>query len=75
MEQLLELLEDMHPDIDFSLETALVDDGILESFDLITIIAEISDLFGVVIHGQEINAENFNSLEAIWELVERKMGR
>lgn len=71
MEQLLELLKGVRPDVDFENETALVDDGILDSFDVVSIISEIDDTFGVQIRINELDPENFNSKEAIWNLIQR----
>jgi acyl carrier protein len=71
MEELMELLEALKPEIDFTEEKALIDDGLLESFDMITLIAEIEDQFGVEIPAEEIVPENFNSAEEIWSLIKR----
>ena len=49
----------------------MIDDGILDSFDIVTIIAEISDAFDVKIGAEQIVPENFNSAEALWNLVRR----
>ena len=46
MEKLLELLKNVRPDVDFENETALIDDGLLDSFDVVSIISEIDDVFG-----------------------------
>ena len=70
MEKLLELLKGIRPDVDFTNETALIDDGILDSFDVVSIISEIDDVFGVQIRITELDPENFNSAEAIWALVQ-----
>lgn len=70
MEQLLELLKGVRPDVDFENETALIDDGILDSFDVVSIISEIDEVFGVQIRINELDPENFNSAEAIWNLVQ-----
>lgn len=70
MEQLLELLKGIRPDVDFANETALIDDGILDSFDVVSIISEIDNVFGVQIRITELDPENFNSAEAIWQLVQ-----
>jgi acyl carrier protein len=70
MEQLLELLKGIRADVDFENETALIDDGILDSFDVVSIISEIDDIFGVQIRINELDPENFNSIEAIWNLVQ-----
>lgn len=71
MNELLEILTDLHPEVDFETETALVDDGILDSFDIITVISEIADTFDVVVPAKEIIPENFNSAESLWAMIER----
>lgn len=75
MEDLMELLKDIRPDIDFENETALIDDGILDSFDVVSIISEIDDKFGVQIRITELDPENFNSAEAIWKLIQELKAR
>ena len=71
MEKLLEILKEIRPDVDFENETELIDDGILDSFDVVSIISEIDDSFGVQIRINELDPENFNSAEAIWNLIEK----
>ena len=71
MEKLLELLKGIRPDIDFENETSLIDDGYLDSFDVVSIISEIDDVFGVQIRINELDPENFNSVEAIWNLIQK----
>ncbi len=71
MEKLLELLKGIRADVDFENETALIDDGILDSFDVVSIISEIDDVFGVQIRINELDPENFNSIEAIWSLIQK----
>lgn len=70
MKKLLDILKDIRPDVDFENETALIDDGILDSFDVVSIISEIDDQFGVQIRITELDPENFNSAEAIWNLIQ-----
>jgi len=70
MEQLLEILKGIRPDVDFENETALIDDGILDSFDVVSIISELDDAFGVQVRITELDPENFNSAESIWKLVQ-----
>lgn len=70
MEQLLAILKGIRPDVDFENETALIDDGILDSFDVVSIISELDDQFDVQIRINELDPENFNSAEAIWKLVQ-----
>ena len=71
MDEILEILKDLHPDVDFESCDTLIDDGILDSFDIVTIIVEISDAFDVKIGAEQIVPENFNSAEALWNLVRR----
>ena len=70
MEKLLEILKAIRPDVDFENETALIDDGILDSFDVVSIISELDDEFDVQIRITELDPENFNSAESIWKLVQ-----
>lgn len=71
MEDLLEILSDLHPDVDFEKEEHLIDDKILDSFDIISIISEIADQFDVVVSAEHIIPENFNSAKALWALIEK----
>lgn len=71
MNELIEILENLHPEVDFETCTTLIDDKILDSFDIITIISEINEEFDVVIPAEEIVPENFNSAQALYELVTR----
>ena len=70
MEKLLGILKGIRPDVDFANETALIDDGILDSFDVVSIISEIDEVFDVQIRINELDPENFNSADAIWNLVQ-----
>jgi acyl carrier protein len=71
MEQLIEIMQNLHPDIDVETYEGLVDDGILDSLDIVTLITDINDAFDVSIPAEEILPENFNSAKALWELIER----
>ena len=71
MTELLEILENLHPEVDFDTCTTLIDDKILDSFDIITIISEINEEFNVVIPAEEIVPENFNSAQALYALVKK----
>ena len=70
MNDFIAMLKKIKPNVDFENEDALVDDGILESLDIITIIAEIADKYDDIIPSDEITSDNFNSAEALYELVE-----
>lgn len=71
METLLEILSDLHPDVDFETEDRLIDDKILDSFDIISIISEVADQFDVTISAEHIVPENFNSAEALYDLIQK----
>ncbi|MDD6200923.1 MAG: acyl carrier protein [Firmicutes bacterium] len=73
MEKLLEILNELHPEVDFETEERLIDDKILDSFDIVTIVAEIDAEYDVAIPAEELIPENFNSAKALWALVERLM--
>ncbi len=73
MPNLLDVLKGVKPNVDFENETMLYDDGIIDSLDVISIIAELNDAYGVVVPPDEIIPENFNSMAAIQALVEELM--
>ncbi|HAL74650.1 MAG TPA: acyl carrier protein [Clostridiales bacterium] len=73
MDALLKILEGLHPEVDFTNHTRLIDDKILDSFDIITLITEISEEYDVRIPVDQIVPENFNSAAALYALVERLM--
>lgn len=71
MEELLKILSDLHPDVDFETEEHLIDDMILDSFDIVSLITEINDEFDVTITAKDIVPENFNSAKALYELIQK----
>ncbi len=71
METLLQILEGIRPDVDFKAETALMDDGILDSFDVVTIISELDDEYDIRIKVNELKPENFNSIEGMMAMIKR----
>ena len=71
MDELLELLEDIKPTVDFRTCTGLIDDGYLDSFYILSIVSELNDAFGIEISPVDIIPENFNSAQALWDMVER----
>ena len=70
MEELMEILSDIRPDVDFENCTTLIDDKILDSFDIISIITELNSQMDVAVPADQIIPENFNSAQALWKLVE-----
>lgn len=73
MDELYQALEDCCPEIDFREETHLIDDGLLESLDIVMIVGELNDRFDISISADDLLPENFNSAEAIWNLVQKLM--
>ncbi len=71
MEALMEILENLHPEIDFNTCETLIDDGLIDSFDIVTIISEINEEYDVVIPAEEIIPDNFNSAKALYSLIQR----
>ena len=69
MNDLISILTDLHPDVDFTTETGLIENGILNSLDIVSLITEINDKFDVMIPAEEIMPENFDSAEALWALI------
>lgn len=71
MEALLNILTEIHPDVDFDTCNTLIDDHILDSFDIVTLVAEIDEEFDVQIPAEELIPENFNSAKALYALIQK----
>ena len=71
MNELLTILRELHPDIDFETATGLVEDSVLTSLDIVTIVTEVADILDVNIPAEEILPENFDSAAALWQLIQR----
>ncbi len=71
MKALMEILQDLHPDVDFDSCDTLIDDKILDSFDIVSLVTDISEEYDITIPVEEIVPTNFNSAKALWALVER----
>ena len=70
-EQVLEILKGIRSDIDFENSTKLIDDGMLESLDIVSIVGEFNDEFDIEISVEDLLPENFNSVDAMVELITR----
>ena len=71
MEELLKILKDIRPDVDFEHETKLIDDEILDSFDIISIVGELNVHYDIEINVEDLEPDNFNTVQAIMELIEK----
>ena len=69
MEELIRILEEIQPDADFRNCKTLIDDGILSSFDVLSIVSELEDAYDIRIKPVTIVPKNFNSAEALYEMV------
>ena len=70
--QIIEILSEICPGIDFETETALIDDGLIDSLDIVAVVTDLMDTFDVQLGVDDLTPENFNSVEAIEELIESK---
>ena len=70
-EQLMEILQELRPDVDFEAEHALIDDEILDSFDIVSLVSELNDNFDIAINVDDLLPENFNSADAMLELIQK----
>ena len=71
MEELLEVLKKVKPGVDFENNHNLIDEEILDSFDIVSIVAAINEEFDIQITAKDIIPENFNSVESMYELIQR----
>lgn len=71
-EKLLAMLKEIRPDVSFEEEKSLIDNDVLDSFDIISIIQAMDDTFGVAIDVDDLEPANFNSYEAMLELIKKR---
>lgn len=71
MEKLLEILKGLKPAVDFEKEKKLIDDGVLDSFDLVALVGEINEEFEVEVEFEDMEPENFNSVENMYAMIKR----
>lgn len=71
MEKLLAILNELRPDVDFENETSLIDGGILDSFDIVSLVGELNDNYDVEINVNDLVPENFNSAENMLTLIKK----
>ena len=70
-DRLMEILFELRPDVDFEGEEKLITDGILDSFDIVSLVGELNDEFDINIHVEDLLPENFNSVSGMLELIEK----
>ncbi len=69
MENLIEILENIQPDIDYDTCTDLIDGHRFDSLSIISLISELEDEFDITIPAVDIIPANFNSAQAIWKMI------
>lgn len=73
-EQIIEILTEICPGVDFEQETSLIDDGLIDSLDIVAAVTDLMDTFDVQLGVDDLTPENFNSVDAICQLIERAQG-
>lgn len=71
MEKLMEILMEINPNIDYENEKKLIDGKVLDSFGIVNLVAEISETFDIIISPKYLIPENFNSVEAMWNMIQK----
>lgn len=71
MNELMEILEELRPDVDFENETSLVTGGILESFDIVTLVTQLNECFDIELKPHHLVPKNFDSVQAMRALIEQ----
>ena len=72
-EELMEILEELHPEVDFESEDALVSGKILDSFDIVNLVTELDDAFDIEITAADLLPENFDTVDGMVELITKRM--
>lgn len=70
MDKLLGILKEIRPDVDFANEKKLIDDGILDSFDIISIVNDLNEAYDIDIDIEDLEPDNFNTVEAMLQLIQ-----
>lgn len=74
MEDLIRIMSEIRPDLDFTKEDKLIDDDVLDSFDIISIVSEVNDFFNIELNVNDLLPENFNSAAALYDLIQKVSG-
>lgn len=74
-EKIYKMLEEIRPEFNFRQSNNFVEDGYLDSFDVVTIVSEIESEFGIIIDGLDVLPENFETVSSICELIRQNGGK
>ena len=75
MEKIKEILKRLRPEFNFEASSDFIEDGFLDSFDIVQIVSEFEETFGIVVDGLDILPQNFNSFEAMAALIRKSGGK
>lgn len=71
MDELLDILKQLKPDVDFDTEKGLIDNAVLDSFDIVQLVTQLKEAFDIDITPADLIPENFNSAESLWEMIQK----
>lgn len=71
MKELFEILENINPDINYKAEDKLIDNGLLDSLSILSLVADLEDTFEIEIGPVDLIPLNFNSAESMWSMIQR----
>lgn len=74
MEELLKILKGLNDEVDFTTAEGIIDDEIIDSIDVTSLISEIEDSFDIEIGMDDIIPDNFNTVDAMWSMIQRLQG-
>jgi len=70
-QKIIDILNEIRPEFDFSKETDFIEQGMLDSFDIVSLVSSLDEEFGISIDGLDILPENFSSIESIFALLKK----
>lgn len=70
-EKIIQILSDLRPEFDFSEDVNFIEEGMLDSFDIVNLVSDLDSTFGISIDGVDILPENFATVEAIENLLKK----
>ncbi len=74
MEELLRILKDYNEDVDFLTAQGIIDNELIDSMDVVSLVSELVDAFGIEIGMDDIVPDNFNTVAAMWDMIQRLQG-
>ncbi|MEO7044367.1 MAG: acyl carrier protein [Ferruginibacter sp.] len=72
-DKIIQILKDIRPEFDFTSAANFVEQGMLDSFDIISLVSSLDKEFSISIDGMDILPENFSSVEKIEDLLKKKI--